>query len=614
MTNAAAKGTTAKAADKGTAGAVTTLNGFPTHLRAAFAESSIRDHQSSGLTLTVQRDPNVTAVDLTGIGFTIALPDHVTVASADVDIDCTGATFAPNVGDDQVVVSGIELDAAESQCTLGVAVTSGYSGTYTINNSSVTATSEDIGAGITTDTLVVTTAPPRITGYFSPGGITVGQTSTLNLHLYRSDQNPTVVTSAIGWRVTFPSGLVVSAAGSNDCGGTVSATVGGRIFALTGGSIGAGDTSCASSVQVRANAGGVFELQSSSLSQLNHAESAFGVCLAEVPGGGSGQSASCFPRLEVEKLSQTVTFAQPGPRKVGTSTLTATASSGLPVGFRSSTTGVCTVSGTTLTVKSEGDCKVTAVQAGNGVYDPAESEERTVEILPRPPAPPTISGDPGQSSITVTWTAPADTSAIDDYMATARSGDIVTSCETTALTCLLGAVAGRPYTLTVVSRGPNGSSVVTTGEGTVTATAPVIPPSPPSTNLTLTTTDGNITTAEPGQRITFVGTGFASFSTVNITGYSDPLLLGTAITNAAGDFRKAITVPPGLAAGEHTLVAQGVAPDGSPRSMAVDITVRAAGLPVTGPGIATLLLLGAAAVFAGGGLMVAARPRRRVAL
>ncbi|RZU54181.1 hypothetical protein EV385_6124 [Krasilnikovia cinnamomea] len=590
------------------AAAVTILNGFQTHLRAAFAESTIRDHASSGLTLTVQRDPNVTASDLTGIGFTIDLPEHLVVASSDVANDCAG-TVNPNPGDAQLVVSGIDLAAADPQCTVGIAVTSAHSGSYTIDNSAVTSTAGQIGAGITPDTLVVTTAPPTLSGYFQPGDITVGDTSTLTFYLYRADQNPTAVTSGIAWKLSLPAGLAVVASSGNTCGGTVTATAGSRTFTLTGGVIGAGDFNCQAAVQVRGNAGALYELHADTLTQLNHVEAAFGVCIGSTPGGGSGQSAACFPQLQVDKLTQTVTFPQPGPRKVGDSTLSGTASSGLPVTFRSRTTGVCTTKGTTLTVKTEGVCTVAAVQVGNGVYAEAESEDRTIEILPRPPAPPTVSGVAGQSSITVTWTAPDDTSAIDDYQATARSGDIVSSCESTALTCVLGAVAGQAYTLSVVSRGPNGSSRVTTGAGTVTASAPRIPSSPPPTNLILTTTDGRITTAEPGQAITFLGDGFAAFSTVVLTFYSDPTVLGTVVTDASGAFRKSILVPANLAAGAHTAVAQGVAPDGTARAMALDITVQ--GLPVTGPGVATLLLLATAAILAGGGLLLASRPRRR---
>jgi hypothetical protein len=145
----------------------------------------------------------------------------------------------------------------------------------------------------------------------------------------------------------------------------------------------------------------------------------------------------------------------------------------------------------------------------------------------------------------------------------------------------------------------------------VTASAPEVPSAPPPTNLVLTTTDGKITTAEPGQEITFIGTGFARFSTVTITIYSEPVILGTAVTDGAGAFRKPITVPASLAAGAHSAVAQGVAPDGSPRAMALAITV-AESLPQTGPALGAMLLAGFGAVLGGVVLMMAGRPRRRV--
>jgi titin len=363
---------------------------------------------------------------------------------------------------------------------------------------------------------------------------------------------------------------------------------------------------------VRGTAGDKYEIQNGSLTKLHNVELTLGACTDSVSGNDvTVAQHSCAPRLKVVKLPQTVTFEQPEPRKVGKSALTASASSELAAGFTSSTTDVCTVSGTTLTVLTEGECKITAVQAGNGVYGSASSEERTIEILPRPPAPPTVEGTAGTSSITVTWTAPQETGAITDYVAAARSGDYVTSCVSTQMTCVLGAVAGRPYSLTVVSRGPNGVSKVTEGAETVTASAPEVPSAPPPTNLVLTTTDGKITTAEPGQEITFIGTGFARFSTVTITIYSEPVILGTAVTDGAGAFRKPITVPASLAAGAHSAVAQGVAPDGSPRAMALAITV-AESLPQTGPALGAMLLAGFGAVLGGVVLMMAGRPRRRV--
>ncbi|MBT6070574.1 MAG: hypothetical protein HOH09_05910, partial [Proteobacteria bacterium] len=68
--------------------------------------------------------------------------------------------------------------------------------------------------------------------------------------------------------------------------------------------------------------------------------------------------------------AQTITFNNPGTQSLssGTATLTASSDSGLTVSLASSTAGVCTVSGTTLTLVSAGTCTITASQAGAGGY------------------------------------------------------------------------------------------------------------------------------------------------------------------------------------------------------------------------------------------------------
>jgi sugar lactone lactonase YvrE len=71
--------------------------------------------------------------------------------------------------------------------------------------------------------------------------------------------------------------------------------------------------------------------------------------------------------------AQTVTFSQPQTQVAGTTlTLSATASSGFPVTYASSTTSVCTVSGSTVTflssVTSTSVCTITAAQPGDNIY------------------------------------------------------------------------------------------------------------------------------------------------------------------------------------------------------------------------------------------------------
>ncbi len=79
---------------------------------------------------------------------------------------------------------------------------------------------------------------------------------------------------------------------------------------------------------------------------------------------------------------QTITFANPGDQELptGTVSLTATSDSGLTVSLASSTTSVCTVSGTTLTLKTEGTCTITASQSGSGDYLAADDVVRSFTV------------------------------------------------------------------------------------------------------------------------------------------------------------------------------------------------------------------------------------------
>src|SRR5207249_6304826 len=67
-------------------------------------------------------------------------------------------------------------------------------------------------------------------------------------------------------------------------------------------------------------------------------------------------------------------------------TVSASASSGLPVTFTTTTPGVCTSSGSdgsTITLVAAGTCTVQADQASNSTYAPARSEEHTSELQSR---------------------------------------------------------------------------------------------------------------------------------------------------------------------------------------------------------------------------------------
>jgi len=78
-------------------------------------------------------------------------------------------------------------------------------------------------------------------------------------------------------------------------------------------------------------------------------------------------------------LAQTITFAALPDKTLGAPpfAISATATSGLPVAFGSSTPGVCTVTGNTVTLVAAGNCTITADQSGNATYSAAPQVSRT---------------------------------------------------------------------------------------------------------------------------------------------------------------------------------------------------------------------------------------------
>lgn len=84
----------------------------------------------------------------------------------------------------------------------------------------------------------------------------------------------------------------------------------------------------------------------------------------------------------VSKLSQTINFPSLKNRALADSpfTVTATASSGLPVTLTSLTPTICTVSGFEVTLVDVGRCSIEATQAGNSLYHPAPVVTRSFDI------------------------------------------------------------------------------------------------------------------------------------------------------------------------------------------------------------------------------------------
>jgi len=166
----------------------------------------------------------------------------------------------------------------------------------------------------------------------------------------------------------------------------------------------------------------------------------------------------------VNIAGQTFTITQTAPQTIGaitftpstlvvngTTTASATATSGLPVTFTSTTPAICTVSGTngsTVTGKAIGTCTIAANQAGNSSYDPASQVTGSITV--------------GKANQTITNFAFTPTTLTVNGTTTASatgggSGLPVTFTSTTPTIC--------------TASGTNGSTVTGVATGTCTIAA-----------------------------------------------------------------------------------------------------------------------------------------------
>jgi ribosomal protein S11 len=110
-----------------------------------------------------------------------------------------------------------------------------------------------------------------------------------------------------------------------------------------------------------------------------------GTCILHAAqAGNSDYSAAptAAQSFAVHLVSQTITFpAITGTQYAGTQvTLAATATSGLAVSYSSTTTTVCTVSGSTLSLLAKGTCVLHAAQAGSDIYAAAPAAAQSFAV------------------------------------------------------------------------------------------------------------------------------------------------------------------------------------------------------------------------------------------
>ncbi|MCV2370369.1 S8 family peptidase [Roseateles oligotrophus] len=144
---------------------------------------------------------------------------------------------------------------------------------------------------------------------------------------------------------------------------------------------------------------------------------ATGTCTITASQAGNASYAAASPlsrSFDVLRAAQTISFTGPADQVLGTAppALTATASSGLAVGFASTTASVCSVSGSSLSLLLAGTCTITASQAGDGNFTAAASVSRSFAVaaaptpIPTPtPTPVAESGGGGGGAFSSLWVA-----------------------------------------------------------------------------------------------------------------------------------------------------------------------------------------------------------------
>ena len=237
----------------------------------------------------------------------------------------------------------------------------------------------------------------------------------------------------------------------------------------------------------------------------------------------------------------------------------------------------------------------------------------------------------GNGTLAISWAAPTEqgTYPLARYQARAYvslpdgnggSTDLCTA-DAATLTCTTTVYPGWKYAVfvnaidTKDNQGDEGEKAAL-----VTIPAVTTPTAVPTKNGDLTLPADAKAAVAAGKTITVSGSGYAPSSTVSVAIYSTPQVLTTVVTDASGNFTATVTVPAGLAAGKHTLVASGVDSSGNVRYVNLPVTVSASGtasakpmLAYTGADVALPLTVGLVALSLGGGLIVVRRRAARSA-
>jgi hypothetical protein len=266
---------------------------------------------------------------------------------------------------------------------------------------------------------------------------------------------------------------------------------------------------------------------------------AVGQCSIQATQAGNANYAAATPVTEsfqVTAASQTITFGSLSSQALGTAafTVSASASSELPVSFASTTTPVCTVSGTTVTLVAVGQCSIQATQAGNANYAAATPVTRSFTVTKATP--------------TITWSAPASIT----YGGALGNGQLNASTSVPGTFVYVppaGTVLpiGNGQTLSVTFT-PADAADYTTATASTTINVNAAPPTPSGVNLVVTKvlqrTGGNVVV-----QLTIANTGGTDANNVTLTSVkvgsvaATPLPQNIGTVGAGASAQATVSVP-----------------------------------------------------------------------
>jgi YD repeat-containing protein len=234
----------------------------------------------------------------------------------------------------------------------------------------------------------------------------------------------------------------------------------------------------------------------------------------------------------VNLANQTITFPSVSAQTVGTTvTLTATASSGLPIGYTTTTATVCSISGDGggAVLQDAGTCTIQAAQVGNSAYGAASAVSQSF-VVTSVLSTPTITPAPGSYSN-------QQTVSISD-----------SSPNTTIYYTVTNGTSGTvPTTSSVTYTGP----ISITSTATVEAIATASGYTQSAVATALYTVSSILPASGPaGTQVTIAGTGFGS------TQGSNSVSIGGIVATASAwsDTQIQVTIPVGTGPGSQNVV------------------------------------------------------------